>query len=369
MGKKKILLVAPPVIPTSKDSVAGTEQMIYLLGKGLTEEGHDVSTVARDDSKVYGKLISGGFCNFEFNPKAELDQFYQVMAHTASVVRRHIRDNPDLDAIIDRTCQGLSLYVGHEENGPPVLACLNMPPEYFLAPPFFEYIREKLMQRNDQFVSVSECLAEDYKARLNFKGLESRMNVVHNGIITDDFTFSENHEGYLLYLGRITKDKSPHLAIQAAKDTGNRIVVAGGSIDSKNSDYIDDTYFGEEIRPLLNSSVEWFGPADLQQKVELYGNAKAVIFPSLWSEAFGLVPIEAMACGTPVIAFNRGGPKETIRDGETGFLVEDYAQMVEAVSRVEAIDRSKCRAHVLSNFSYLTCTKNYLKIIDGLGSK
>ena len=82
MTGKKILLVAPSVIPVSKDSIAGTEQMIYILGKGLTEKGHDVHTVAREDSEVYGELVPGGFKDFEFDPDSELDQFYQVMAHT-----------------------------------------------------------------------------------------------------------------------------------------------------------------------------------------------------------------------------------------------------------------------------------------------
>jgi len=170
-------------------------------------------------------------------------------------------------------------------------------------------------------------------------------------------------------LGRITEDKSPHLAIQVAKETGNKIVVAGGAINSENPAYMNNVYFKEKISPLMDSNVEWFGPANLQQKVELYKNAKAVIFPVSWEEPFGLVPIEAMACGTPVIAFNKGGPKETIINGETGFLVEDYTQMIEAVSRIKEIDRIKCRKHVLDNFDYLSCAGKYLNIIDKLGEK
>jgi glycosyltransferase involved in cell wall biosynthesis len=362
MLAKKILLVAPSVIPTSKDSIAGSEQMIYVLGKSLSEMGNDVHTIAREDSEVYGNLISGGFKDFKFDSDAELDQFYQVMNYTASAVRKTIRDNPDLDAIIDRTCQGLSLSISHEEDGPKVISCLNMPSQYFLAPVFFNELKSKIREREDSFIAVSNHIAEEYKNKLNLKGLASRVHTIHNGIILDNFDFSSGKGDYLLYLGRITEDKAPHLAIQVARDTGHKIVVAGGIIN-ENAQYQDEGYVAREIKPLLGSNVEWYGPANLKQKVELFKNAKAVIFPRQSYEPFGIVPIESMACGTPVIAFNHGGPAETIVDGKTGFLIESYLEMKEAVGKIGEIDRSECRKHVEDNFDYRLMGKKYFQLI------
>ncbi|MDP7520761.1 MAG: glycosyltransferase [Candidatus Pacearchaeota archaeon] len=364
MGVKNVLLVAPPLIPTSKDSIAGSEQMIYVLGRALIEQGHNVTTIAREDSRVYGKLVSGGFKDFQFHKDSEIDQFYQVMAHTASAVRKFIRCNSNLDVIVDRTCQGLSLQVSHEENGPPVLCCLNMPSEYFLNIHFFNHLREKFKERKDKFIAVSNHIAKEYQNALQLGDLKSRMNIIYNGIVTDNFSFSEVHKGYLLYLGRITKDKAPHLAIKLAQNTDHKIIVAGGNIEGNNTMYQDEGYIEKEIRPLMNNNVKWHGPANLEQKVALLKNAKALIFSRESYEPFSSVPIEAMMCGTPVIAFDKGGTKEAIINNKTGFLVNTYEEMKKAVSKIDTIDRATCTLHVKNNFDYQKMIKKYMELID-----
>ena len=365
MSQKNILLIAPPFIPTSKDSVAGIEQMVYVLGKSLVEKGHNVCTIAREDSEVHGTLVSGGFKDIPTFADSEPDRFHHLLGYEASVVRKFIRKNPGLDLVIDRA-EGVFLPEVIEERGPDVICALDMDPLYFLNPRLFQELKPAINSRKDQFISVSKHTAEEHVSLLSLdENLQKRMHVVYNGIVTDNFSFSEKSQDYLLYLGRVTRDKSPHLAIKSAKQTGHKIVVAGGCLaGSIDSQYGDNAYFNEEIKPLLDSQVEWFGPANLEQKVELMKGAKAVLFTSQQREALPLVPLESMTCGTPVIAYNHSGAREEILNGETGFLVDSYDEMVSAIRKLDTLDRKKCRTHALNNFDYKKMGEGYNQIIS-----
>jgi len=364
MKPRNILIVAPPFIPTSANSVAGMEQMAFILGKALKEQGNNVTTVAREDSQVYGELIPGGLKDVQIQDGAELEHFHQALTHASSVVRRTLREQSGIDVIIDR-CFGTSLIVSHEENGPPVICALDMEPKYFLDPLYFNKLRAGMEQRKDSFAAVANHIARKYVDRLSLDSLKSRMNTIHNGIITEDSPFSGVHGDYLLYLGRIREGKAPHLAIQVARDSGHKIIVAGGNLPGNNDgQYTDEEYFGRHIKPLLNDSVEWYGPADLQQKTKLLRNARGVLFPSQHVEAFPLVPLEAMACGTPVIAFDHSGAQEQILNGQTGYLVSSLDNMTQAISRLPDIDRAACRRHVEAHFDYRTMGEAYSQLID-----
>jgi glycosyltransferase involved in cell wall biosynthesis len=128
--------------------------------------------------------------------------------------------------------------------------------------------------------------------------------------------------------------------------------------------YQDEGYIEKEIRPLMNNNVKWHGPANLEQKVALLKNAKALIFSRESYEPFSSVPIEAMMCGTPVIAFDKGGTKEAIINNKTGFLVNTYEEMKKAVSKIDTIDRATCTLHVKNNFDYQKMIKKYMELID-----
>ena len=147
VDKKKILIVAPPFIPTSKDSVAGTEQMVYLLDSSLEKLGYDVYTVAREDSKIEGTLVPG-IIDHESYSGAALEHYYQGMRNTEAVVRKFIRDTPDLSVIVDR-CLGASLPVSIEESGPTVICGLDMESKYFWSPSLFKEMRKYIKKRKD----------------------------------------------------------------------------------------------------------------------------------------------------------------------------------------------------------------------------
>ena len=360
-----ILLVAPPFIPVSKDAVAGVEQMTYVLGKALVEQGQDVTTIARQDSQVHGKLISGGYPDIPINEKARLEHFHQAMNYTSAVLRKTIREDPP-DIIIDK-CQGISLQTCIEESGPPVICSLDLASIYFMNERYFRNLKDEIEKRNDQFVAVSNHIAEDYNTNLRLENLNGRMHVIYNGIETDNFPFEENPDNYLLYLGRIIAGKAPHLAIQAAKATNHKIIIVGGNTPgTSDGQYEDREYFEKEIKPLLDENVKWFGRANLEQKVKLMQKAKAVIFPSQHSEAFGLVPLETMACGTPTIAYNHSGARISIIDEKTGFLVNSHEELCRAIEEINKINRRDCANHIRNHFTYQKMGEKYLKLIQKL---
>lgn len=181
---------------------------------------------------------------------------------------------------------------------------------------------------------------------------------VYNGIDVVNFPFVSKSDNYFAWLGRIAPVKGLKEAVMAAK-LADVEFVASGPID-----FVD--YFEKEVRPLLDDKRKLIEPFDFKTKCKFLGKAKAVLMPVNWEEPFGLVAIEAMVCGTPVIAFRRGGLKETIIDGVTGYLVDTVEEMAEKIKYVDRIDRRACRQHVEDNFSSLVMAKNYMKYYEDI---
>jgi glycosyltransferase involved in cell wall biosynthesis len=183
---------------------------------------------------------------------------------------------------------------------------------------------------------------------------------VHNGIDVESFPFRPEKDGYFLFIGRITPEKGPHLAVEVARRLGVKLVIAG-----KVAIEEEQRYFEETIKPLLDGRhAEFVGEASASLKRELYAGARALLMPLQWDEPFGLVMIEAMACGTPAIVFRRGAAPEIVRDGETGFLVQDVDGMVEAVKKLDKIDPWRCREHVAACFSPSAMADSYLAVYE-----
>ena len=182
------------------------------------------------------------------------------------------------------------------------------------------------------------------------------IDVVYNGIDVETFPFSDRKEDYLLFLGKMSEQKGAHIAIEVAQALGERLVIAG---------YIGDErmHFEERIKPHIDGDrIRFVGPVNDEQKKRLYRDAKAVLMPSQYTESFGLVLAESMACGTPVIAFNRGAVGEVVADGETGYAVESIDDMKYAGKHIREIDPRKCRERVEQHFSSETMAQRYLDV-------
>jgi glycosyltransferase involved in cell wall biosynthesis len=187
---------------------------------------------------------------------------------------------------------------------------------------------------------------------------------VYNAVDVSTYPVGLGDDGYLLFLGRFCPEKGAHLAIDAAQAAGWSLVLAG-----KLNEPAERAYFDEAIRPRLGPNVTYVGEADSEMKRELYGAAAAVLFPILWEEPFGLVMIEAMACGTPVIALDRGSVGEVVRDGVTGFVVESPDDLVGAIRNVGAIDRDSCRRHVQQHFDLPSMIDGYERIFREVAAR
>lgn len=205
--------------------------------------------------------------------------------------------------------------------------------------------------RDLPFVSLSDAERE-FLPELNY------VATVPNGIRLEQFAFQAEKEDFLLYAGRFAPEKGPDLAVEVARRAGRRLVLAG----KLEPQY--QAYYDTEIAPHLGHDVEYVGDLTQRELAGYYRRASAVLFLARWSEPFGLVAVEAQACGTPVIATRRGGPAESIVDGETGYLVDDVAEAVAAVGRIEALDPHACRRNVEARFTAAQMARGYEAVYE-----
>ena len=178
--------------------------------------------------------------------------------------------------------------------------------------------------------------------------------VCHNGVDLDEMPFCAERGPYLAFLGRMCPEKGPAEAIAIARRSGMRLLMA-----AKCREPDERAYFEAHVAPLLGPDVEWLGELGPQQKLALLAGARALVFPIAWPEPFGMVMIEAMACGTPVLATSRGSVPEVVCDGVTGFVRDDVEGLAAAVGRIDEIDRARCRSWVAERFSAAALTRSY----------
>ena len=180
------------------------------------------------------------------------------------------------------------------------------------------------------------------------------MATIFNGLKVSDFTLNENPEDYLLFFGRIHPDKGTAEAIEIAKKSNRKLKIVGIIQDSN--------YFEQHVKPHLNDDIQFLGHSGPESRNELLGKAAALLHPISFNEPFGLSVAEAMMCGTPVIAFNRGSMPELIHHQKNGFLVNDVSEAVKAVSKLPSINRKNCSITAKEKFSSTKMAKEYLKL-------
>jgi glycosyltransferase involved in cell wall biosynthesis len=185
--------------------------------------------------------------------------------------------------------------------------------------------------------------------------------VIHHGVSAADFPMGTGDGGYFLFLGRMSPDKGAHRAMEAAFKAGVKLIMA-----AKMREASEEEYFERFVAPYLNDDLVYLGEVPHEEKLALLAGARGLLFPIRWNEPFGMVMIEALACGTPVLAFPEGAAPEVVEDGRTGYLCHDEADMAEAIGRVGTIDRATCRAAVEGYFSTERMVAEHIALFEDL---
>lgn len=336
MGPKlSILYVSYPLLAISDESAGGAEQMLLTLEREMVRAGHRTSVAACDGSRVNGRLLPTG------EAVSAADQFEQREREHCERILEYLGEYAhEFDLIHDES----GSFFRHAARCPvPVLATLHLPRGFYRQ----DWLRNA--RGNLLFNCVSESQAQSFSDLPNLTG------VVQNGIALERFAGCERKRDYLLWMGRICEEKAPHLAIAVAKQAGERLIVAGQIYPFS----YHQQYFEHQIRPLLAADVMFVESPLFEQKVDLLQHARALLLTSTAKETSSLVAMEAMACGTPVIAMRRGAFPEIVAQGETGFLVDDTQEMAARVADLSEIEPASCRTRVEEMFSAKRMARQY----------
>jgi glycosyltransferase involved in cell wall biosynthesis len=338
----RIAQVAPLWERVPPPAYGGIELVVGLLTDELVRRGHEVTLFASGDSISLAKLESVHPQALRLDPTIKEYGIYEMLQ-----MSRVYEKASEFDIIHSHMgCAAL-----------PYTKLVKTPTVHTLHG-IFTPDNEKMFThaRSQPYVSISDAQREP---RLDLNCVAT----VYNGIDLSTYKFHEKPQDppYLAFLGRISPEKGTHLAIEIAKRSGWRLKMAG------KVDVVDVKYFEQEIKPLIDGKqIEYLGEANHEQKNELIGGAVATLFPITWREPFGLVMVESMAAGTPVIAMNLGSTSEVIAHGKTGFLCQSVDEFVEAIDKAAKLNRHTCREHVMNHFSVQRMTDGYEAVYQQL---
>ena len=334
----RIGIVGPPFIAIPPARYGGTELFIANLARGLHARGHDVTVYGNGDSRLPCR-VKWRFPHTDWPVDGSVRAELKNIDHAAWAVH-DAAASADVIHLNDVVGVPFTRFVDQ-----PVALTIHHPHEPALSEQYLRY-------PDVQYVAVGRWLAA--------REPMARLNVVHHGIPMNDYVFSAAKEEYVAFLGRMAPCKGPHLAIEVARRAGVRLKLAG------EIQPIFREYWDTRIAPFIDGRrIEYVGEVNLAQKNALLSRARALLFPIQWEEPFGLVMIEAMACGTPVLAFAGGAVEEVVRNGVSGWMCGDVADMA-ARARGRLPDSAGCREFVARHFSIDSMIDRYLVIYEEL---
>ncbi|MEK7129383.1 MAG: glycosyltransferase [Patescibacteria group bacterium] len=363
-----------------REKIFAPHELFLDLADGLVARGHDVRVYSSSDTKTKGTLIAGNDA-LALQEPAAMKLRYVAPDTKKLLARRDARWEYELDLTLKayndakegkidlvHSFLEFSAHYFAEVTGVPTVYTLHdtAPDKEYL-----DYWRFRRFPR-DHYVAISHSQARDFAPLVDIAG------VVHHGVHISRYEPNFETGEYVLFIGRYMPEKGVEDAIRAGIETGNLTVLAG------SKEYREITYYKKHIEPhLAHPLVREVGFLRDKKKAALLAGAKALLFPIRWEEPFGMVMIEAMACGTPVIAYNRGSVPEIVKDGVTGFIVEPNVSnvtnlsnwkikktgvegLVEAVKRIGEIDRVACRKHVEENFTVEKMVEGYEQVYQNI---
>ena len=382
ISKITVLQVATLNRPIRSDIGYGPiESVIYNIDRGLHYLGHRSIVACSGDSIVTGeKYVTVEKSFSEYWSEDTPEQRKIMQQHLLMALERASKGDIDVihlhDAVMVKR-----FYEGSLNSPVPIVMTLHVPAGDYI--PFKRWSEGLKPSGEVHFVPISEYQKKEHHS------LGNLMNVIHHGVDLDNYP-SKNEpciESYLFTIGRITKDKGQDKSIEVAIKTGSKLIIAG-NVQNKIKDKAffkglknsidlcvdagkypaDNDYYEKVMKPLLDSDKQiiYIGEINREQKKLWYLHARATLFPIQWGEPFGLVMIESMACGTPILAFNKGSVPEIVIDGETGFVVNSLGAMIGAVKQINSIDSCVCRSHVQNNFSIISMAQKYSALYQSI---
>lgn len=337
----RILMVAPPWFAVPPSGYGGTEAVVAALTDGLVEAGHEVELVASGGSRTRAELRTV----YQRPPSAALGDVAVELHH---VLEAYLAAG-EVDLVHDHS--GLI--------GPALGALASpVPVVHTLHGAWTDANRRIYHRLADRLhlVAISHDQARRRPAGLPLAG------VVPNGIALDPYPFTATKEDFLLFVGRASRDKGPEVAIEVARRLGRKLVLA-----IKVNEAPEHAYLRDVIEPAMRGvDVEVIRNVALPEKAELMGRAACMVFPIRWPEPFGLVMVEAMACGAPVVSYANGAAPEVVADGETGFLAPDgdLDALVAAVRNAADIEPEACRRRVEEHFTAERMVADYVAVYE-----
>jgi glycosyltransferase involved in cell wall biosynthesis len=338
----RIAQIAPLTEPVPPKLYGGTERVVSYITEELVNQGHQVTLFASGDSETSAELVACCERSLRLDP-----QVRDPLAHNVLMLEK-VRQRANEFDVLHFHIDYLSYPLIRERRLPSVTTLhgrLDLP---------------DLMLMYREFADIPLVSISDHQRvplpPVNWAG------TVYHGLPLDLYPFCDRPSlDYVAFLGRVSPEKRPDRAIAIAWRAGVKLKMAS------KVDKVDEEYFNTDIRPLLHahaSHVEFFGEIELEERRALLGNAIAVLFPIDWPEPFGLVMIEAMSCGTPVIAYYSGSVPEVIDDGVTGFIVSDESEAVAAIARARTLDRTAIRKRFEERFSVQRMVRDYEKLYE-----
>ncbi len=328
----KIAILSPVAWRTPPRKYGPWEQVASNIAEGMVEQGMDVTLYASGDSITLGKLVS--VCEQPYAEDPNVDAKVAECLHISCLM-----ENADQFDLIHNNFDFLPLSYSRLIKTPMVTTIHGFSSPKIL-PVYKKY------NNSCNYVSISNS---DRSPELDY------IATVYNGINADEFTFNFESSEYLLFFGRIHPEKGVYESIQIARQSKRKLIISGLIQDQE--------YFNLKVKPFINDiDIVYLGNSGPEERNKLLGGAFALLHPISFEEPFGLSVAEAMFCGTPVIAFNRGSMPELILDGKTGFLANTVEEAVEAVKNINLIDRKYCREWANLKFSRQKMIEGYLDV-------
>tara|TARA_Y100000310_G_scaffold344890_1_gene460274 strand:+ start:2975 stop:4039 length:1065 start_codon:yes stop_codon:yes gene_type:complete len=351
--KAHIAIIVPPFTAVPPKGQGGTERIAHEMIQGFCKRGYKVTLFGAGRYKGSAKFVQ---VFTKTIAEQRIDTTYiessrplrLETAYLASVMQELLKRERQFDIVFNHARSGY-LFL-------PLTHFLKTPVVNILHLPLFEEMAKVLA-----FYKRSNVVTISNSQRKGFSQVKY-LATIYNGVHLSEFQFQQKPKDYFLFVGALGEHKNPKEAIQAAKKAGVKLILVGGKKR--------EPYFSKEVKPLIDGKqIQYKGEVAGKQRINLFRSAKALLFPIKWEEPFGLVMIEAMACGTPVIAYRHGAVKEIVKHGKTGFIVRNVTEMAGAIKKINLINRKVCRAHVEQHFSTEKMLDGYEKIIKSVVKK